>query len=225
MLETRTHFSTTLHWKSWKTSTSGWNGKWCCSLMVAAFSAIYNSQFTPATKPYFHVKVTRRIRGVDNILPDISDLCSDFQALKSQTNHLLSPKSLCSHLLTWIIFIHLCVAGWVSLGSQASWHGMPHTNNVDWGVGATRWKQNRNILLDTQFGLYSRRSLFFWMSVDTPDLATANWNVFCFLFVKNHLFAWRANQWPLDREIFFLFRSSQQLPRLHHGPYNGFLSW
>ena len=36
---------------------------------------------------------------------------------------------------------------------------------------------------------------------------------FCFLFVKNHWFAWRENQWPLVGET-LLFRSSQRLPRL-----------
>ena len=35
-----------------------------------------------------------------------------------------------------------------------------------------------------------------------PGLAT-NSIFFCFLFVKNHWFAWRANQWPLIGETLF----------------------
>ena len=30
-------------------------------------------------------------------------------------------------------------------------------------------------------------------------------NFFCFLFVKSHWFAWKANQWPLGRELLFSF--------------------
>ena len=48
---------------------------------------------------------------------------------------------------------------------------------------------------------------------------------FCFVFVKTHWFAWRANQLPLHRGNTVLFRSSQQLPRLRLGPLKGFLSW
>ena len=36
----------------------------------------------------------------------------------------------------------------------------------------------------------------------SPGLAT-NWIFFCFLFVKNHWFTWRANQWPLIKETLF----------------------
>ena len=49
-----------------------------------------------------------------------------------------------------------------------------------------------------------------------PGLATILIH-FCFLFVKNHSISWRANT--------FHFPSSQQLPRLHLGPFKGFLSW
>ena len=50
----------------------------------------------------------------------------------------------------------------------------------------------------------------------------ANSIFFCFLPVKNHLFARKANHLPQIGETPFLFRSSQQLPRLRAGPLKGF---
>ena len=59
---------------------------------------------------------------------------------------------------------------------------------------------------------------------DGPGLAT-NSIFFSLLSGKNHLFAGKANQWPLIREDIFLFHSFQQLPFLGFGPLKGFMSW
>ena len=62
-------------------------------------------------------------------------------------------------------------------------------------------------------------------SWQSASVVATNPIIFCFLFMKNHEFALRANQWPLTSEKTFLFRSSQQLPGLRLEPLKGFLSW
>ena len=63
--------------------------------------------------------------------------------------------------------------------------------------------------------LHSSQSLLFSSECQVWPLTQF---FFCFLFVKNHWFAWRANHWPLIGENTILCSSSQQLPRLCLGP-------
>ena len=60
----------------------------------------------------------------------------------------------------------------------------------------------------------------FWI---IPGLAT-NSILFCFLFVKKSLICLEGKSMTPRRGNTFLFRSSQQLPRLRLGPLKGFLS-
>ena len=60
-------------------------------------------------------------------------------------------------------------------------------------------------------------------SCHCPGLAT-NSSFFCFLFVKKSLICLKSKSMTPHWGNTFLFHSSQQLPCLHLGPLNGFLS-